>query len=181
MLSPNDSPTQILLVEGPDDKHVISHICREAGYIQNFFIQDKGGIDKLLDSIGAEIMAPGRKVVGVVADANSQPMDRWQSLVGRFSKENISIPRQPDSQGTILIGPPRIGIWLMPDNSQFGELEHFVAEMIPDADPVWPRSQQYIDDIPKSEREFTEQKIMRAKVHSWLATRKEPGFLGQAI
>ena len=69
----------------------------------------------------------------------------------------------------------------MPDNINSGELEHFVADMIPAGDPVWPRSQRYIDDIPRCERKFQEKKIVRAKVHSWISTREEPGFMGQAI
>ena len=30
----------------------------------------------------------------------------------------------------------------MPDNEAPGELEDFVAGMIPESDPVWPRSQE---------------------------------------
>ena len=62
-----------------------------------------------------------------------------------------------------------------------GELENFVSEMIPNDDPVWPRSQSYIDGIPKSDRKFIEKKIPRAKVHAWLATREEPRKMGVAI
>ena len=53
--------------------------------------------------------------------------------------------------------------------------------MIPDDDPVWPLAQDYIDGIPREDRKFTEKKIQRAKLHSWLATRKEPRKLGTAI
>ena len=69
----------------------------------------------------------------------------------------------------------------MPDNTAPGELEDFVIHMIPAGDPVWPRSQVYIDDIPEAERKFSEGKIQRAKLHAWLATRKEPRKMGSAI
>ncbi len=69
----------------------------------------------------------------------------------------------------------------MPDNQSPGELENFIIKMIPAGDPVWPRSETYIDGIPEEDREFKEGKILRAKVHAWLATRGEPRKMGLAI
>ena len=62
-----------------------------------------------------------------------------------------------------------------------GELENFVSEMIPDGDPVWPLSEDYIDSIPEADRKFTKKKILRAKIHAWLATREDPRQMGVAI
>ena len=76
---------------------------------------------------------------------------------------------------------PRVGVWLMPDNESPGELEDFVAQMIPDGDPVWPLSQDYIDGIPVSDRKFTAGKTLRAKIHAWLAAREDPRQMGAAI
>ena len=76
---------------------------------------------------------------------------------------------------------PRIGVWIMPDNISDGELENFVAQMVPTGDPVWPRSEGYIASIPESEREFIEKKTTRAIVHAWLATREDPRQMGTAI
>ena len=69
----------------------------------------------------------------------------------------------------------------MPDNGSAGELEDFVRRLLPAGDPVWPRAQRYIDDIPTAHREFTTGKILRAQIHTWLATRKEPRKMGVAI
>ena len=76
---------------------------------------------------------------------------------------------------------PRVGIWLMPDNQSLGELEDFVAQMIPDNDPVWPLSQDYISRIPEEHREFAENKTSTAEVYAWLATREDPRQMGAAI
>ena len=62
-----------------------------------------------------------------------------------------------------------------------GEIGDFVAGMIPDSDPVWPRSRAYVDGIPVTDRKFDSGKTLRAKVHSWLATREEPRMMGAAI
>ena len=70
---------------------------------------------------------------------------------------------------------------MMPDNKSSGELEYLVAGMIPAGDVVWPLSEAYIASIPSEARKFTEGKILRAKVHAWLATREEPRKMGAAI
>lgn len=69
----------------------------------------------------------------------------------------------------------------MPDNQAIGELEDFVKTMLPECDPVWPLSRQYIDGIALKHRKFRAKKELRARVHAWLATRKQPGRMGAAI
>ena len=69
----------------------------------------------------------------------------------------------------------------MPNNSSCGELEDFIAEMIPDNDAVWPLSQRYIDEIPETERKFKPKKTRRAQIHAWLAAREDPRHMGVAI
>ena len=69
----------------------------------------------------------------------------------------------------------------MPDNQCVGELENFVCDMIPANDPILPRAQRYIDDIPAKDRKFKDAKLTRAHVHAWLATREKPRPMGTAI
>lgn len=173
----------VLLVEGSDDKNVVWQICNRSPETPDFYIQDRGGIEPLLDAIGAELNAPERRVLGILADADANLTGRWASIANRLAEEDIRVPSHPDADGIILEtqGKPRVGIWLMPDNSTDGELENFVADMIPDDDPVWPLAQQYINDIPPSHRKFAPVKTRRAQVHAWLATRSDPRLMGQAI
>ena len=176
-----DNNDRVLLVEGTDDEHVVRHLNHRHQAMPKFSIQNKKGIENLLDDIGLEILAPGRKAIGILVDANDDLDARWQAVANRLREENIEVPSYPEPTGTIISSTPRVGLWLMPDNKSPGELENFVSEMIPDDDPIWPRSQSYIDDIPESDRKFTEKKILRAKVHAWLATRREPRPMGTAI
>ena len=67
----------------------------------------------------------------------------------------------------------------MPNNQTAGELENFIEQLIPAGDPVWPRAQNYIDSIPATDRRF--KKILRAKIHAWLAAREQPRQMGAAI
>ncbi len=177
-----DNNDRVLLVEGTDDEHVVRHLCHGHQAMPQFSIQKKEGIEKLLDDIGLEILAPDRKAIGIIVDANDDLDARWQAVTNRLREEHIDeVPDSPDPTGTIIPSTPRVGLWLMPDNTSPGELENFVSEMIPDDVPIWPRSQSYIDDIPESDRKFTEKKILRAKVHAWLATRRDPRPMGTAI
>ena len=105
-------------------------------------------------------------------------------MAHRLRGEDIEVPRTPERTGTVIdetIRTPRIGIWLMPDNQSTGELKDFVAQLIPDDDPVWPRSQRYIECIPECDRKFSKKKTQRARIHAWLATREDPRRMGAAI
>ena len=184
----SDSHPRVLLVEGPDDKHVVIHLSERSGLTQNFVIVEKEGINSLLDSIEVEVDIPGRTILGIVLDANDNPNARWQALTDRLNRlrqedhfELPELPEQPNPSGTIIEGKLRIGVWLMPDNRSTGELEDFVGSMIPSGDPVWPLAEAYIEGIPPAERKFAPGKIQRAKVHAWLATREEPRRMGLAI
>ena len=177
------STERILLVEGHDDKHVVRHICQRRQYSPPH-IEDKDGIDRLLDSISPELKVSGRQAVGILLDANDDPEARWTSIRARLSKVGVTLPEVPDLHGTIVdTGDlPRVGIWLMPDNESQGALEHFIEKMIPSDDAVWPLSRQYIEGIPEEHRRFKESHSQKAKIHAWLATRETPGLLmGTAI
>lgn len=181
---PLPSSERILLVEGQDDKHVIRHLRDRHQPETPFSISEKGNIGKLLDSISPEIKTPGRLAVGILVDANDDLNARWKAITDRLRKANIQAPSSPDPTGTTIDGQngtPRVGIWLMPDNISPGEIEDFVTTMIPQGDPVWPRSESYIDGIPEVERKFAEGKTQRAKLHAWLATRADPRKMGSAI
>ena len=109
---------------------------------------------------------------------------RWQAVADKLRSAGIQQPpATPARNGTIIdvVGKPRVGVWLMPDNASCGELENFFADMIPPGDPVWPLSKAYIGGIPEKHRKFAQGKILRAKVHAWLAARKKPRPMGLAI
>lgn len=196
-----ENPERILLVEGQDDRHTIWHICRQDtlvfeairnGYQMGakfknsdslFQITDKGNSSELLDSIEPEIQVAGRRVVGVVMDADGDLKGRWESLRAAFPS-TVQMPEHPDPNGTILNcleGMPRIGIWLMPDNQSPVELEDFVLKMIPTHDQTWKESIDFVDKIPPHLRKFPIEKSDKAKVYTWLSTRREPARIGSAI
>ena len=182
------SSDPLLVVEGKDDLHVISHLSGRAAPSLTFGIRDYEGIDNVLGSINGHVDTPGRPAVGFVMDSDRDPNQAWHRVQGEFAKavRAVALPDRPDPNGTIIsenpgTGEPRIGIWMMPDNTSPGELEDFVAEMIPEDDRVWPLSRRYVNQIPLAERKFAENKTGRAQVHAWLAVQEDPRPMGLAI
>ena len=145
-----------------------------------FGLIDKGG-ERLLPSIRGEILVEGRTAVGILLDANGDPQSKWQAVSDRLRDAGVTAPKAPAPGGTIIEGLPRVGVWVMPDNQSPGELEDFIERMIPSSDRVWPLSKAYIDGIPLEDRKFADGKVLRAKVHAWLATRASPRRMGTAI
>ena len=178
MALPCGTSDRVLLVEGPDDDHVVSHLCDRSGLARNFDIVAKGGFPELSKSIPVELVASGRSALGVVVDANDNPAARWQAVRDRCERRGITLPSEPDPGGVVVDGRPRVGVWLMPDNQNPGQLEDLVAAMIPAEDVVWPLAQEFVDRIPEAERP---RPPIKAQVHAWLAARAEARPMGSAI
>ena len=178
---PSEEPARIILVEGEDDEHVVEQLRRKIG-LPEFAVHPLGGKDKVIDTIGPGLLVDGREVLGILIDADDSVVGIWSRLVNEFAEGGIDLPPQPAPEGLILYDHhPRIGVWLMPDNQSGGELEDFIETMIPEDDTAWLCAEEYIECIPSDEREFKAGKRLKAKVHSWLATREIPGRAGAAI
>lgn len=182
---PDSLPDDIaMLVEGNDDFNVVWRIARMSG-IPQFFIYQAEGINNLLDEIETQIAVPGRRVLGIIVDADDNPAARWQAVSNELALSGITLPPNPDPAGTIVPAQarmPRVGVWLWPNNQSPGELEDFIISLIPQNDPVWPLSEEYIDNILAQRlNKFTPGKKSRAQVHAWLAAREDPRRMGQAI
>ena len=86
---------RVLLVEGPDDKHVVRHLSNRHKEMPEFCILEKEGIENLLEDIGLEILAPGRKALGILVDANDDLNARWSAVAGQASRGEYRGAWQP--------------------------------------------------------------------------------------
>ncbi|MEW6037044.1 MAG: DUF3226 domain-containing protein [Pseudomonadota bacterium] len=179
---------RVLMVEGPDDEHVVKHICgtRQLGIIET--IHAYGGKDPLLEGIGARMKESDIVALGILLDADTDLQSRWQAVAGRLAQAGYgSVPDLPAPEGTVIDPPadsllPRVGVWLMPDNRVPGILEDFLRFLVPEHDPLLAHVEQSIDSIPRGLCRFDELKKPKARIHTWLAWQDEPGKpLGQAI
>lgn len=167
---------KLLLVEGSGDGNVIQSLLKVEGLELDFRIEQQHGISGVINGIRGYWQRSGISALGMIVDADDDLNRQWAQIVRSLETEPVmrSLPSEPETGGTIVPGIPRLGIWVMPDNQSAGELEDFIFRMIPQPDPIWPRSEQYIDKIPESDRRFLSHKALRAKVHAWMATRSRP-------
>ncbi len=167
-------PAKLLLVEGSDDLQVVRRLARENIPELQFEIWQRQGIDNLLKAIPLQYLRQGTTALGILVDADDNLQFRWNDVADSLRQVRVDLPTEPDPAGTVLEGAPRVGVWVMPDNRSSGQLEDFIHKMIPESDPVWPRSEAYIDGIPGRDRKFGRTKVLRAKVGAWLAARERP-------
>ena len=189
MNQPLDASSRSILVEGVTDRQVVSRLMRRSctGFDdREICILNRRGKDKLLADLPNQLQAPkvtsdlNRAAVGVILDADDSVDQIWEEVRAKLKSAGAKLPKVPDPDGTIIKrcgSIPRIGVWIMPDNHSTGELEHFLAAMIPEEDVDWSAARQYVRN---SERKFGK-KGMRAKVHAWIATRESPSRFDEAI
>jgi hypothetical protein len=174
-----------LLVEGQDDAQVFFHLLRYYRLDTQVTIQQKEGVEALLDILEVELMRRAESRIGIVVDADTNIANRWQSLRHRLNEVGYTtVPRHPDPGGTILkqAGRPIVGLWLMPDNTIPGMLEDFMSLLIPAGDMLWPMAQDIVQQVIAKDRRFPQTQEMKANIHTWLAWQEEPGKpMGQAI
>lgn len=179
---------RVLMVEGPDDEHVVKHICgqRQLGKIQ--YIHPYGGKDPLIEGIGVRLKESDIGALGIILDADTDLHARWQAVAFRLSAAGYTdVPPTPVPEGTVIESPadsllPRVGVWLMPDNQLPGILEDFLRFLVPAGDRLLAHVDQALISIPAGERRFPEVRAAKARIHTWLAWQEEPGKpFGQAI
>lgn len=183
-----------LLVEGSDDKHVFYHlldyyhirqIFKNKG--ESFEIIDHEGIDNLLSvkTLGTYLKGSSLRRFGIVVDADTDLAARWQRISDILKSAGYTtIPVSPQQEGTILREEesPVVGVWLMPDNTVPGMIEHLMSLLRPDNDVLWPIAENIVQTVTNTECRFPSTQMAKAYIHTWLAWQKEPGKpMGQAI
>jgi hypothetical protein len=181
----NKNKSSILLVEGPDDQHVVWTLLRHHKVAENFEVRDKGGIDQLLETVPVQLKGSELRRLGIMVDADENLAGRWQSLTVLLGKAGYpELPGVPEGAGTIVEheGKPKIGIWLMPDNRTSGMIEDFIQFLVPAGDPLIDHARRCVKGIGDSHRRFRPSYLSKAEIHTWLAWQDHPGTpMGQAI
>lgn len=177
----------ILLVEGPDDKHVFHNLCGRHGLPQPDEIIPHGGYIALLDAIQTRIKESDVGALGVVIDADTDLSSRWTAVRDRLLKGGYEAPRDMEKTGLVLLPPPgtllpRVGVWIMPDNSLPGILEDFIRDLVPAGDQLYEYAENCVAGIAPAQKRFRALDLPKVHIHTWLAWQDEPGKpLGQAI
>jgi hypothetical protein len=168
----------LLVVEGPDDKHVLSNLLQYHKIPETFKIQQEGGIETLLKRLRVRLRESELEHLGIMVDADTDILARWQSLHDILTNAGyLNVPTKPQPGGTIIVqeDKPVVGIWLMPDNRLHGMLEDFIGLLVPSDDLLWDKANECLAQVVTIDRRFPVEHEIKARIHTWLAWQKEPG------
>jgi hypothetical protein len=177
----------LMLVEGPNDEHVLYNLCSKNQFLPLFPVEAEGSVSELLKDLPLRLKAGDVDRLGIIVDTDKNISSRWSQLKSILERAGYqAVPSQAVSDGSIIDPPdtlhPRVGIWIMPDNTRLGALEDFLFDLVPPGNALWQRAATAVDDIPAEERLFKVQHRNKAHIHTWLAWQEEPAIpLGKAI
>lgn len=176
---------KMLLAEGKNDCHVIYALCGKYDIPENFAVHDCESDVRALKKLSALISSSEEyEVIGIVIDADNPDLRaKWSNISTRLQKEGYEVPEIPSPDGTIIAteGKPKIGVWLMPDNTIDGMLENFCAEMI-STEAVNFAKECVINAKERGFSTFIDNHFPKAAIHTFLSWQDTPGMpLGQAI
>ncbi len=176
----------LLVVEGPDDLHVISNLMMRHQFQPKFKVSNEEGYEKLISRISPRLK-PGTDLerFGVIVDADADIQARWQEIKRVLNRAGYGeVPDHADPAGTIINHEdlPRVGVWIMPNNTLPGMLEDYLGYLVPEGDGLFERARRSVEEIPVEERCFIAAHFTKAWAHTWLAWLDDRGTpLGQAI
>ncbi|HBC3992708.1 TPA: hypothetical protein KD874_004244 [Vibrio parahaemolyticus] len=175
----------VVLTEGTNDCHVIVALCQAHDVPQAFGFYSCDSDDQAIRRFrlllnGAD--CPERLAIVLDADAPNLA-SRWRNLSCILTDKGYQVPENPIPEGTLLTGEnlPRVGVWLMPDNTVDGMLEDFCMSLATDAS--FSEVQAFLNSAKSSGlANYKDVHNSKALIHCYLATQDEPGSpLGLAI
>jgi uncharacterized protein DUF3226 len=89
-----NNPSNVLLVEGMDDLHVIASLLQSHAFPEVFEIAPKDGIERLLQVLPVQLKASGITSVGAVIDADFDIEARWNSVRHVLGTAGYNCPGQ---------------------------------------------------------------------------------------
>jgi hypothetical protein len=166
-----DKPKQ-LLAEGNEAvsffKSFLSHI-----HLVDFQIQNFGGTTELREYLLAFSKMPGfSKIVtslAIIRDAESDPNAAFTSVCSSLLNSNLPVPSVPTNLSP---GPPRVGVYILPDSSSTGMLETLCLRAV-NGDPVMRCLDLYFDCCLE-QLGYKPAKVDKARLRAFLASRERP-------
>ncbi len=187
---------QRILVEG-NDIHVILQICTKNGLNQpkgfsdkkdfesNFAFKSKTGSQlgkpELISHLSALLLESELQTIAIVLDADKSAISTWQSVCAVLQKSGYTdLPKTPGAEGTVIESAdpdlPKVGIWIMPDNSSTGEIEDFFLQLIDSQDFRLDHARNSVGYLIDQRPDLLDNSNRsKAEAHTWLAWQQEPG------
>lgn len=178
--------TKKLLVEGNNDSHILSALCKKHQISENFKIEECKGINSLKQRLPIDLKAADIDALGVIVDADIDINACWDSIQNIVSCAGFVFPSALPPTGLILSNNAndlKFGLWIMPDNNLNGMLEDFIRFLIPESDPLKPFIDDTLENLEsRNLNSYSLTHKSKAFIHTWLAWQKKPGNpMGTAI
>src|SRR5205814_7104961 len=114
--------------------------------------------------------------LGTTRDADDSAVQVFQSICVLLRNNGLPAPSAP---GQIAVGPPRVGVFILPDNLRNGMLEDLCLDTV-QADGAMSCVTDFFQCVlQKAGRQPSP--LAKARVHAWLASQVVPDLrLGEA-
>ena len=184
----------MLLVEGSEDAEVVGAIMKSHEIQPAFDVSVVVGISQLKQAFKIRLKNTNvLRKLWVIVDADSDCHAVWQMLRdclishGGYDVDAFT----PLPSGGAVFTPSdseaiTVGIWIMPDNSQAGMVESFLALLAKDDDTLIREAHATVERLD-AERDMHKNMFKhvhkpKAVIHTWLAWQNPPGrSMGTAI
>lgn len=114
--------------------------------------------------------------LGLIVDANSSCLGRYESIRGRFSEYFPGMPEHIPPHGLIVENADGVqfGVWIMPDNCSSGAVEDFLIGLVPQESKILMESTIKHVDSMYNISPFRRSHAHKARLYSWLALQDPP-------
>jgi hypothetical protein len=157
---------KLIAVEGQDEVNFFNALFKYVG-VDDFEIHEIGGKDQFKDKLPALVRMRGFsevEVLAIIRDADDNADAAFKSIRNILKKEKLKPPIQVNQFSD---GSPKIGIFIMPGNSDTGMLEDLCLKTVEDH-PSMHCVELFIDCI--SALENPPNNITKAKAQAFLAS-----------
>lgn len=174
----------ILVVEGKDELRVLPELLELAGVAwpkdnEPVRIEEQDGVENILAEgfIETTLKASGVMAVGIIVDANGDPMVRWQKVRHRLATSYPAFPVDLPATGAVcsVAGRPRVGVWVMPDNVRAGMLETMLLALRVGDEALHDHARDATSHARVLGAPFRDNHREKAELHAWLAWQDPPG------
>lgn len=176
---------KLLIVEGKDEQNFFEAALASHLGIADIQVMGMGGKTKLrafLRTLVGDVAFPNVTCLGIVRDADvTQPQgavsaadSAFQSVCSSMAAAQLSVPV---AHAAFHTGPPRVGVFIMPNGTDDGMLETLCMEAVT-AGPEYHCVTEYFACLANHQ---VAANLDKARAHAWLASRPAPDLrVGEA-
>jgi hypothetical protein len=137
--------------------------------------RDRGGIGAL-PQCSSRARRPERLGLVIDRDGVDGKPDRWNVVREILRSAGLEAPAAPPSDGYRAVTAwGRVGVWLMPDNVRFGDLETFLEDLLGPPSSLWDHAGESTLAARRCGAKYRDIHATKARFHAWLAWHDPPG------